>query len=360
MTVYDLARPEIRDLKPYSMPDIPEDFTRMNENEATNSPYGQTAAGHANRYPEIRPFAIQSALAGLFDVDASSLCPTRGSSEGIDLLIRTFCRAYTDNVVVLPPTFEMYAAYARMQAAEVRVANLCSDSDFAVDWSLVDSQCDANTKIIFLCSPNNPTGNLISQEEILSFAEQRRDRSIVVVDEAYIEFCDRSSIAVKIEQLENLVVLRTLSKAYALAGARCGAVIGSNQLIQIISAMMSPFAFSAPVHELVLLALQPANVEAANRQITATVRERRRMESLLQELDVTERVWRSDANFIYVQFCNLAAVHEAVTERQIVIREFGNNRDNSDAPDCARITVGSVTENNRLLDALNSAGGATK
>ena len=249
----------------------------------------------------------------------------------------------------------MYAAYAGMQGAEVRDAALRSDRDFAVDWSLVDEQCDEHTKIVFLCSPNNPTGNLIPQHEIVAFAEKRAGRSIVVVDEAYVEFSKQTSMSREIERLENLVVLRTLSKAYALAGARCGAVIGSTQLIAIISAMMSPYAFSAPVNELVLSALQPANVAAANRQIAATVSERQRVANRLHELDVTEKVWPSDANFIYVQFKNLEAIHAALTKRQIAIREFG---DSQGAPNCARITVGSIAENDRLIDAVKSAGGS--
>ena len=227
MNIQAIARPEIRDLVPYDAKPLDAAFTRLNANEAPVNPYNSALAEPVNRYPELRPRSLQTTLADLFDVRAPALCPTRGSSEGIDLLIRSFCRAYRDNVVVLPPTFEMYASYASMQAADIRRVPLLAKRGFAVDWQTLDNRCDRNTKIIFLCSPNNPTGNLIPRTEILEFAKSRDGKSLVVVDEAYIEFSDQQSLANKIDDYENLVVLRTLSKAYALAGARCGVVIAS-------------------------------------------------------------------------------------------------------------------------------------
>ena len=152
MSAYDLARPEIRDLVPYTSPDVPDDFLRLNANESVSNPY----AAHqntieCNRYPELRPTSIAAALSSLYRVNVANLCPTRGSSEAIDLLVRTFCRAYQDNVVILPPTFEMYGAYSHMQGAEIRSAPLDVERGFAVDWDLLNSQCDENTKLVFLC-----------------------------------------------------------------------------------------------------------------------------------------------------------------------------------------------------------------
>ena len=283
VSAYDLARPEIRDLVPYDSAPVRSDFTRLNANEATVSPYAAPVAVANNRYPEIRSHSLRVALAALFQVHENNLCPTRGSSEAIDLLVRTFCRAYRDNVVVLPPTFDMYAAYANMQAAEVRCAPLRSEKDFCVDWDAVAEQCDDHTRIVFVCSPNNPTGTLIPSGEILQFAEEMSGKLIVVVDEAYVEYSKQHSLAKEVDRFDNLVVLRTLSKAYALAGARCGALIGCNEVIRLTSALMSPYAFSAPATRLVLDALQSGNIAAVKEQIKRISTERERLRSCLQE-----------------------------------------------------------------------------
>ncbi len=354
MSICDIARGEIRALVPYDAdpPDL--NFVNLNANEAPEFPYDAQLAGMENRYPELRPRSLQSALADLFDIDSKNLWPVRGSSEGIDLLIRAFCRAYRDNIVVLPPTFDMYSSYANMQAAEVRTAPLSVERDFAVDWQALEDQCDENTRVIFLCSPNNPTGNLIPKSEILEFTRSRAGKSVVVVDEAYVEFSGRTSLASEIDQHDNLVILRTLSKAYALAGARCGAVLADDAVIKLISALTSPYAISTPVTRLVLTALQDSNRAAAERQITDIVVERQRLSTRLEQLDAIDRVWRSFANFVLVRFASAAVAHDKLAAAGVTVREFGNNEW---LRNCARITVGTAAENNRLIDALSSAKG---
>lgn len=354
MSICDIARPEIRHLLPYDAKPPAAGVTRLNANEAPASPYTSALPAHGNRYPELRPRSLQAALARLFDINNQNLCPTRGSSEGIDLLVRTFCRAYRDNVVILPPTFEMYAAYANMQAADVRAAPLLAAQDFAVDWQALADQCDENTRIIFLCSPNNPTGNLIPREEILEFANSRKGKSIVVVDEAYVEFSGQASLASEIDQLENLVILRTLSKAYALAGARCGAILASDAVIEIVSTLMSPYAISAPVTSLVLSALQEENRAAAERQIESIIQERNRLQNSLGNLEIIERVWPSMANFVLVRVSRPEIARGVLSDRQVAIREFNNIES---LRNCSRITVGAPDENNRLIEALSVCGG---
>ena len=355
MSICDIARPEIRELKPYDAKPPAAGVTRLNANEAPASPYASTQSDPGNRYPELRPRSLQSALARLFDVNSQNLCPTRGSSEGIDLLVRAFCRAYRDNVVILSPTFEMYTAYANMQAAEVRDAPLLLEQDFAVDWQALADQCDENTRIVFLCSPNNPTGNLVPRKEVLEFANSRKGKTIVVVDEAYIEFSGQASLANAIDQFENLVILRTLSKAYALAGARCGAVLASAAVIELISALMSPYAISTPVTELVLSALQEANQAAAEQQIAEIIRERDRLQNRLGTLGVIDRVWPSLANFVLVRFARPEIVRGVLADRQVAIREYDNIES---LRNCSRITVGAPAENDRLIEALSACGGS--
>lgn len=357
MSAYDLARPEIRDLVPYQAEAVPDDYTRLNANEVSLDPYGSELALSSNRYPELRPQSLQKSMARLFGVATANLCPTRGSSEAIDLLVRTFCRAYRDSVVVLPPTFEMYAAYANMQAAEVRYAELQSKDNFRVDWQAVDAKCDNNTRIVFLCSPNNPTGNLIPVEAILEFAKRREGKSIIVIDEAYIEFSGQVSMVSEVTQVGNLVVLRTLSKAYALAGARCGALIASAEIINLVAALMSPYGISMPVTRLVLDALRSEQIVAAEQQIAAIIVERERLQQLLADSASIEHVWDSSANFLLVRFHNLPLVRAALAEHRILIREYGNN---TPLQNCARITVGTTAESNRLMRALDDAGAATQ
>lgn len=352
MSICDIAREEIRALVPYDADPPDSDFVNLNANEAPTFPYDAQLAGTQNRYPELRPRSLQSALADLFGIDIKKLCPVRGSSEGIDLLIRAFCRAYRDNVVVLPPTFDMYAAYANMQGAEVRTAPLSVERDFAVDWALLDDQCDENTRMVFVCSPNNPTGNLIPKSEILEFTRSRAGKSVVVVDEAYIEFSGCPSLASEIDRHDNLVILRTLSKAYALAGARCGAVLADDAVIDLISALTSPYAISTPVTRLVLTALQGSNRDAAERQIADIVTERNQLSTRLEQLDCIDRVWPSFANFVLAQFKNADVAGDKLAAAKLTVRQFANNEC---LRNCARITVGTAEENNRLIDALGSS-----
>ncbi len=351
MSICDIARPEVRALVPYDAAPPDPSFINLNANEAPVSPYESERFGPENRYPELRPRSLQSALADLYDIDSRNLCPTRGSSEGIDLLIRAFCRAYQDNVVILPPTFDMYSAYANMQAAEVRVAPLSLEQNFAVDWQLLAEQCDDNTRIVFLCSPNNPTGNLIPTAEILEFADSRAGKSIVVVDEAYVEFSGQSSLASEIGRHENLVVLRTLSKAYALAGARCGSVVAEESVINLLAALTSPYSISAPVTSLVLTALSVENHSAAKRQIERVRSERMRLETSIAQLALIDRVWPSFANFVLVRFTDTRLAADRLAENQITVREFVNNKW---LTNCARITVGTADENDKLIAALKT------
>ncbi len=353
MSICNLARPEIRQMRPYDAPTIATSWSRLNANEAAEFPYQLSGSGDVNRYPEMRPHKLSEAIAECFGITANCVCPTRGSSEGIDLLIRTFCRAYTDNIVILPPTFEMYSVYARMQAAEVREVPLLSEDDFKIDWSGIESACDDNTHLIFFCSPNNPSGSLVDPEALIEFANRRGNRSIIVVDEAYVEFSGRESLIAQIGKIENLVVLRTFSKAFALAGARCGAVVSTPEITKLISAMMSPYAISAPVTEIMLEALQPNNQNAARKQISRIVAARDALAKELAKIDQITRVWASFTNFLLVKFASSSIVCRSLEKQKIMIREFQGV---ATLENCARITVGSTSENDRLLNALRSIG----
>lgn len=345
MSFEELARPDILALRAYETTVEVNGALRLHANE---SPWSNTASpGSLNRYPDIRPSQLHSRLAARFDVATDKLLATRGSSEAIDLLIRSFCRAGQDNIVITPPTFVMYRFYADIQGAEIISCPLSDNEDFRFDTDAVAACCTPRTKLVFVCSPNNPSGNLVPQAEIVRLLEIRRDKSIIVVDEAYIEFSDAASMAELVSDYDNLVVLRTLSKALGLAGARCGAVIGNAALIKILNGVLPPYAMPTPVIDCVMRALSSANASAS--RIEQIIAERERLAARLTNIPRVNKVWPSQANFLLVRFHDLQAVKSRLERDRILIRDFD---DKAGLEGCARITVGKPDENERLLAAL--------
>ena len=347
MSAVALARPEIRGLERYRAAAQRPGSVRLNANEA---PRPLDAAGPAlNRYPELRPAGLARGLAAHYGVRTEQVLVTRGSSEAIDLLIRTFCAPGTDGIVIPAPTFGMYRVYADIQGAQTAAVPLAAADGFAFDVEALLDASTAETKLVFLCSPNNPTGGLIPQASIRTLCAARRGRSLIVVDEAYIEFAGTRSMAGALDELDNLVVLRTLSKALALAGARCGALLAHPEVIRLLDAVLPPYALATPVVDCVLAALAPAALERARAAIAATIAERERMHRALAGLAAVETVWPSAANFLLVRFRDPAAASAALARRGVLVRELGPEAVLSG---CARISVGTPDENDMLLAAL--------
>ncbi len=353
MTIARLARPEIRRLKPYKAAAQVTDTIRLNANEA---PWTNSADGFRrplNRYPEIRPAKLQRALSERFGCDAEQLLVTRGTSEAIDLLIRAFCRGGIDNIVTVEPSFSMYRHYAEIQDAEVRTVTASRDDDFRVDVDAVLAACDANSRVVFVCSPNNPTGTLVPRTTLIDLLERRGEESVVVVDEAYIEFSDVASAAELLDDYPNLVVLRTLSKALAFAGLRCGAVLGPVDVIAMLNAIQAPYALATPVVECVEDALQAERLDEAEQAVADVVAERERLVGALNELGFVDRIWPSSANFFLLQVTDPERVLDACEQQQILLRYFGG-----ELADCIRISVGTRAENDRLIETLRALDGA--
>jgi len=348
MTIEALARPEIRDLHVYETAVQTNGVIRLHANESSWSRDSNAAA--MNRYPELRPTELQSLLAERFGVAEDNLLATRGSSEAIDLLIRTFCRAGKDNIIISRPTFVMYQVFAEIQGAKVIDCPLLAENNFELSTDSLANKCTQDSKLIFVCSPNNPTGNVVPKANVVRLLESRKDQSIIVVDEAYIEFSDMASTAELIASYDNLVVLRTLSKALALAGARCGAVIGSPALIRILSGVLAPYALATPVVDCVLRAMSKDDEASSQEKVRQTILERERMSEMLQAISSVKMLWPSQANFLLVQFQNLEEIQSRLQAERILIRDL------SDSPgldNVARITIGTTDENNRLLAALS-------
>lgn len=349
MSIRELARTPVRDLEPYQAAVQVDDTIRLNANEAAWRNDGDTFRRALNRYPEVRPARLRELLAGYYGCHATNLLVTRGSSEAIDLLMRVFCEAGRDNIVTTAPTFSMYEHYALVQGAELRQVVTNPNGDFRVDPARVLEACDDATKLVILCSPNNPTGTYVPTGVITEILDQRANRSIVVVDEAYIEFAPAQSVAQLVDNHDNLVVLRTLSKALAFAGARCGSVIAQPDIIDMVNAVQAPYAIATPVIECVESALESEGLARAEQHVAETIRERERMRVRLSEFGWIKKVWPSAANFLLVQVDDAPRVMAHCAANQVLLRHFGGA-----LADCLRISIGSAADNDSLLGAFSS------
>jgi len=346
--VTELARPEIVALKPYEHAAWEPGLERLHANELPWRAQGDESLAGLNRYPEPQPRALIERLAALYGAAPESILAGRGSDEAIDLLVRAFCRAGRDAVLVCPPTFAMYAVAARIQGAQVATVPLRADAGFALDERAVVEGCAADVKIVFLCSPNNPSGNLLDEQTIVRIAERLAGRALLVVDEAYLEFADTPSLARHLAKLPHLAILRTLSKAHGLAGARCGTLIADPEVIALLRKVMPPYAIAQSTLEAVLGLLEPARLADAGKRIALIRAERERLTAALAALPRVVRVWPSAANFVLGEFTDAGAALERARDARLLVRDA---RGYPGLGRALRITIGSIEQNNRLLEA---------
>jgi histidinol-phosphate aminotransferase len=346
--VAHLLRPELRDFSAYHAASPQRGVIRLHANESSwRADWDDTDDG-LNRYPDPRPARLVSALAALYGVAPGAVLVTRGSDDAIDLLVRAFCRAGQDAVLTCPPTFGMYAVAARLQGAAVIEVPL--KRDFALDAPAVALAARSGVKLVFLCSPNNPTGGTISPGAVDALCRALDGHCVVVVDEAYVEFARDEGFANRLEAYPNLVLLRTLSKAWGLAGARIGAILADPELIALLRALAPPYPLPSLATEAALRRLQPAELASTRRRTAAVVRRREALASALAELPAVRKVWPSEGNFLLVRFEDAAGALAACESAGVLVRDF------SRVPrldGCLRITVGSPAENRRLLAAIS-------
>jgi histidinol-phosphate aminotransferase len=347
--VTELARPEIVALKGYEHASWEPTFERMHANELPWRSFADESLAGLNRYPEPQPRVLVERLASLYETPPETILVGRGGDEAIDLLVRGFCRAGQDSVIICPPTYGMYSVSACIQGAQVLSVPLQTDAGFALDTKAVLDRCTPDVKLIFLCSPNNPTGNLLSDDALVELTHALQGRAIVVVDEAYIEFSGARSLARKIQQLPHLAILRTLSKAHALAGARCGTLIADPEVVRLLRKVIPPYAIAQPTLEVVLRALEPAQLAISESRLALLRRERERLLSTLPTFCNVVRIWPSDSNFILVEFADPALALARVRGAHLLIRDV---RGYPGLGRCLRISIGSPEQNDRLLDSL--------
>ncbi|HEY4339649.1 MAG TPA: histidinol-phosphate transaminase [Steroidobacteraceae bacterium] len=344
-----IARPDIIGLDPYEHARWDPTLERLHANELPWRSSGDASVAGLNRYPEPQPRELVEQLAGLYEQPVANVLVTRGSDEAIDLLTRAFCRAGTDQVLVCPPTFGMYAVAARIQGAGVLRVPLNLAQGFAYDPAAVLAACTATVKLVYVCSPNNPTGNLIAEATILHLAEQLAGRALLVVDEAYIEFAGVASCARRLPTHPWLVVLRTLSKAYGLAGARCGVVLAHADIIALLRRIIEPYNLTQLSVEAVLRALQPV-ARAVTRECVALIQsERRQLAAALSGSPAVVRVWPSAANFLLVEFKDPQLAFDRACAAGLLVRDV---RRQPGLDRALRLTVGTPEQNQRLLAAL--------
>ncbi|MDR2497016.1 MAG: histidinol-phosphate transaminase [Tannerellaceae bacterium] len=343
--IESLLRPNVVRMKPYSS--ARDEFSGMAlvYLDANENPYPVDYS----RYPDPAHTALRGKIAGLKGLHPSQIFTGNGSDEAIDLLIRLFCEPGIDNLIALSPSYGMYGVAADVNNVECRRVMLrASDFDFTAD-SLIEAS-DSLTKLIFLCSPNNPTGNLLSRAEIVALLD--RFAGIVVVDEAYLDFAASPSFAGLIYKYPRLVVMQTLSKAWGAAGIRLGMAFAHPDVIAAMQKIKYSYNVNSPTLELALARLD--REDEMKRQVEEILAERRRLADRLERLPVVVKVYPSDANFLLVKVADANAVYDGLLRKGVVVR----NRHGLDLCDnCLRITVGVPKENDLLLEALNRITG---
>jgi histidinol-phosphate aminotransferase len=312
--------------------------------DANENPFGSITDQDFNRYPDPYQKELKEKIAEIKGVKASRIFLGNGSDEAIDLLFRAFCNPGKDNVILLPPTYGMYEVSAAINNVEVIKVPLTSDFQIRTDKIL--NAVDKYTKIIFICSPNNPSGNKVNREDILYLL--KKFKGLVVVDEAYVDFSDEPSFITELKNHENLLVMQTFSKAWGLASLRLGMAFASKDLIKILNRIKPPYNISGLTQETVLAAL--ANYEKVKGMIADILAEREYLKSRLQSLDFVAKIHPSDSNFLLVKMPNANLVYDELIDQKVIVR---NRSKVLLCEDCLRITVGTRAENDRLVEALS-------
>lgn len=364
-----LARKELLDMVPYqsarrlhSSNGEMDSKIWLNANEASGSGRYQVISDNINRYPDFQPENLINAYrdycgSSMDNIKANNILATRGADEGIELLIRTFCQAYQDKILICPPTYGMYAISAENHGVDTIKVPLTAE--LSLDLEALKAQV-GQAKVVFLCSPGNPTGNLLSQAEIKAALTLFADTAIVVVDEAYIEFSPEQSVVDWLKDYPQLVVLRTLSKAFALAGLRCGFTLANEDIISMLSKVIAPYPISAPVADIASAALDVAGLAQMNARVQETKTLRGELTSWLAEQSWCQQVFASDANFVLFRCENNASknfIFDQLVAHNILIRDQSKQQS---LANCLRISIGSESELSQLKQVITNAITANK
>ncbi|MFC6859629.1 histidinol-phosphate transaminase [Zunongwangia atlantica] len=343
INIQNLVRENVKKLKPYSSArdEYKSTGTQMVFLDANENPY-QT---DVNRYPDPHQRNVKDELAKIKGIKSEQILLGNGSDEVLDLLFRAFCEPGKDNVITLPPTYGMYKVLSEINNIENREVLL--SQDFEPQVSAILDKSDANSKLLFLCSPNNPTGNTFSEEKVEELLQNFN--GLVIIDEAYIDFSGKESWLNRLQEYPNLVITQTLSKAYGMAGIRLGICCASEEIIEILKKIKPPYNVNELTQQRALNRI--LDVENVESEVADILKGRDELFRVLLEVSYVEKIYPSDANFILVKVDNATARYDQLIEKGIVIR---NRTTQPLCENTLRLTVGTTQENQKLITALKS------
>jgi len=343
MNIDDLVRENIRNLIPYTSARSEHSNTTGILLDANENSIGSTVKKGLNRYPDPLQHRLKEKLALQKRINEDQLFLGNGSDEAIDLLIRAFCIPGEDKILITPPTYGIYAVYAEINDIQVLKIPLNEQYDLNID-NIIE-RIDRNTKLIFFCSPNNPTGNCLNHEAILKIL--KHFHGITVIDEAYLDFANETTWINSLDQFEKLVVLQTFSKAWGLANIRLGMAFANSHIIQILNRIKYPYNINGLTQHLALQALK--NSDKKERMVSQIIEQREYLRSKLYHLPIVKKIYPSQANFLLIKFFSAREVYNYLIKSNIIVRDRSNVIlcDN-----CLRITVGSREENELLIRTL--------
>ncbi|HHW7507473.1 TPA: histidinol-phosphate transaminase [Mannheimia haemolytica] len=350
MTISQLSRKNIQALTPYQSArrlggsgDV-----WLNANEYALSPNFDLTDRTFNRYPEPQPQAVIEGYARYAGVAPENVLVSRGGDESIELIIRAFCEA-NDSILYCPPTYGMYAVSADTCGIATKTVPLTAD--FQLDLAQIKANLEG-VKVVFVCSPNNPTGNLIKRSDLLELLQITAGKALCVVDEAYIEFCPEASLVSELANFPHLAIIRTLSKAFALAGLRCGFTLANAELIGVLQKVIAPYPLPVPVSDIAAQALSPQGIEQMKTRVAEVITLRAELQKSLENLPLVEQVFDSEANYLLFKCQDGQKVFKALWEQGIILRD---QHKALGLQNCIRITVGTREENQRVIDYLGRA-----
>lgn len=313
--------------------------------DANENAFGSPLETNYNRYPDPLQYKVKKRLSEIKGVPPRNIFLGNGSDEAIDVIFRAFCNPGVDNVILVPPTYGMYEVSANINDIETRKVLLTED--YQLNLEGIAEAIDERTKLIFICSPNNPTGNSINREDVETLLANFH--GIVVVDEAYINYSRQKSFIQELTEYANLVVLQTLSKAWGLAALRVGMAYASEEIIEVMNKVKPPYNVNEASQQLALQALN--NIDTVNGWIRETLAQRDKLVLKLKNLDFVLDIYPSDANFILVKTTGAKEIYNFLVEQGIIVRDRSKVEL---CEGCLRITIGTPAENDKLIDALKN------
>ncbi|QCI17513.1 histidinol-phosphate transaminase [Buchnera aphidicola (Acyrthosiphon lactucae)] len=319
----------------------------LNANESPKSIFFKSKKKSFNRYPECQPNNLISSYAHYVNLSYDQILVTRGADEGIELLIKAFCEPGKDAIIYCPPTYDMYRISAKIAGVEIKEIPTIKNT-----WQLDLLNIELNlskVKLVYVCNPNNPTGNLFLKKDLISLLNITLGRSLVVIDEAYIEFSPKESMKNYLKEYPNLVILRTLSKAFALAGIRCGFTLANKEIVKTLNKVISPYPISIPVSDIAVQSLELDYIELMKNRVLDSNNNRTWLMNQLKNITCVERVFESNTNYILVKFFMFKKVFQTLWDKGIILR-YQNEKINLNK--CIRISIGTRLESSRLVKEL--------